>query len=230
MKQSHSIDARNGLIGKIHVAKKKLALQDDSYRAILLRVGGAESCKDMTVKQLEAVLEEFKRFGFKATAKRRAGPRKMADGAEVSKIRALWLDLYHLGELRDSSEEALAHFASRCTKVRALQWLTSAQVDIVIKALRGWLERIGYKHPTAETVIHLRDWRLRNRIDALDDELNYHAIAAKISLIHRQMAILDIPDVVEGITVGPEYTPAQYLDGAIESYGRAVRKKKEVTA
>lgn len=222
--------ATSGLIAKIHVAKKKLALQDDSYRAILLRVGGAESCKDMTVKQLEAVLEEFKRFGFKATAKRRAGPRKMADGAEVSKIRALWLDLYHLGELRDSSEEALAHFASRCTKVRALQWLTPAQVDIVIKALRGWLERIGYKHPTAETVIHLRDWRLRNHIDAFDDEINYHAIAAKVSLINRQKIILGIGDYVDDIPFIAENISAHSLDAAIESFGRALRKKKEVIA
>lgn len=142
--------ARKGLIAKIHVAKKQLALKDDHYRTFLMGATGKDSCGEMTLKELEHVLNGFKKLGFRTAAQpRRAGGRKMADGDQARKIRALWLSLYHLGEIEDPTEEALGEFARRMSGVHALQWAGTAEADKIIKALRGWLDRVGYYHPTA---------------------------------------------------------------------------------
>lgn len=62
------IDKKRTLIAKIHIAKKDLGLDDGSYRDVLERVTGKNSSKNMTVNELEAVINEFKRYGWKSKA------------------------------------------------------------------------------------------------------------------------------------------------------------------
>lgn len=130
-------------MAKIHIAKKQLALPDDTYRAVLKRVTGRDSSADMNIDQLEAVHNEFVRLGFKAKATSPTGSRKQATSPQAKKIRALWLVLRDASELKDASEDALVAFVSKTTGINDMQWLTSAHGDKVIKALRGWIERVG---------------------------------------------------------------------------------------
>ena len=58
---------RYGLIQKIKVAQKQLALDDDNYRAVLRRITGKSSCKDCDLLQLQRVIAEFERLGFQPT-------------------------------------------------------------------------------------------------------------------------------------------------------------------
>ncbi len=146
---------RRGLMAKIHIAKKQLGLNDVRYRSLLEAVTGKDSCSLMSDDELEHVLEAFKKQGFKTHHKPKKTSQKtsripMAQDSHSKKIRALWLNLYNLGAIQDPSEEKLTAFAKRMTQVSALHWLDSAQADIVIKALRGWLERVGYAFPDAE--------------------------------------------------------------------------------
>ncbi len=134
-------DRRRLLISKIHVARAQLALDETCYRAILRRVTKKDSAAAMNGAELHAVLEEFKRLGFSGRPAR-AGKRKMAGQPQAKKIRALWLVLYEKGALRDSSEEALAAFVARTCEVDDLHWITPLEADRVIRALRGWIERL----------------------------------------------------------------------------------------
>ena len=59
---------RNQQLGRIHAAKKVLALDDETYRSLLQRVTGLRSSADMTPAQRNDVLREFARLGFKAEA------------------------------------------------------------------------------------------------------------------------------------------------------------------
>jgi phage gp16-like protein len=54
---------------KIHIAKKDLAMDDATYRALLLRVTGKTSSKDCSPRERQLLLEEFARLGFKVKAK-----------------------------------------------------------------------------------------------------------------------------------------------------------------
>ncbi len=137
---------RNAVIGKIHIAKKEMAVEDGSYRALLLRVTGKDSTKTMSQPELEAVVEEFKRLGFKPKNPRKAGARKMADNPQARMIRAIWLDLRDMNALTDSSERALAKFCERTCGKSDLHFLSPKDANQVINALRGWLERIEKKN------------------------------------------------------------------------------------
>lgn len=56
--------ARRAMIAKIKIAQKELGMDDDTYRAVLMRAAGRKSCTQMSDGQLEAVLREMQRLGF----------------------------------------------------------------------------------------------------------------------------------------------------------------------
>lgn len=131
---------RQRLIRLIHVAKRELVLDDDSYRAILQRIGKKASAADLTVPELEKVLEHMKRSGFKVRSKK--GDRPQASDDQSKMIRGLWLELAGMEVVRNSSEAALGAFVKRMTKVDTLQWLSTEQASQVIEHLKEWRERV----------------------------------------------------------------------------------------
>ncbi|ARU23630.1 hypothetical protein RSSE_c3247 [Ralstonia solanacearum] len=130
---------RQQLIRLIHVAKRELAMAEDTYRSILLQVGKKASAADLSVPELEKVLEHLKQCGFKVRSNK--STRGQADDSQSRMIRGLWLELAQRGIVKNASEEALAAFAKRMTGVEALQWLSSAQASRVIEQLKKWRNR-----------------------------------------------------------------------------------------
>ena len=136
-------DQRQRLVRLIHVAKRDLKMDDDVYRAILLKIGKTESSSNMTIPELERTLEHMKRCGFKVRSKGNSGTssRPLAIDAESRKIRALWLFLHELGIVKNPSEKALAAYVKRMTKVDDLHWLNGDQTLIMIETLKKWAMR-----------------------------------------------------------------------------------------
>jgi phage gp16-like protein len=137
-------------LAKIHIGKKDLGLDDDTYRDILREAGRVESSADLDYRGRMAVLERFKELGWRPKCRARAPgtgdrgkrlSRPLADDPQSKKIRALWLDLHAAGKVRDSSERALASYCKRMTGRDALQWLSTGEASRVIEALKQWLER-----------------------------------------------------------------------------------------
>lgn len=56
---------RKGLIASIHIAKKDLGLDDETYRELLFNVTGKVSSAKCSVKQLCAMLGELRKKGWK---------------------------------------------------------------------------------------------------------------------------------------------------------------------
>lgn len=55
---------RSTLITLIHLARRQLQLDDETYRAVLGKVCRTKtSCRDMTIPELVRVLEAFKKKG-----------------------------------------------------------------------------------------------------------------------------------------------------------------------
>ena len=140
---------RQRLIRLIHVAKRDLSMDDDTYRAILLRIGKKASSADLTIPELEKVLEHLKRSGFKVRSKSKSAPkpaqakpsRPLAQDLESKKIRALWLFLHELGAVKNPSEEALAAYVKRIAGVDALQWISGVQAERLIESMKKWAMR-----------------------------------------------------------------------------------------
>jgi len=127
--------ARRAMIAKLHIARKELALAEESYRAILLRVAGKSSASECTDEQLDAVLAEFKRLGWKPKTKR---PRSGVP--HVRKIYALWAEMRPL--LTDGGDAALRSFVKRQTGMDSPEWLDAPQANKVIEGLKAWGARL----------------------------------------------------------------------------------------
>lgn len=183
-------DLRLNAIKLVHIAKRDLALEIESYRAILHRVTGKTTAADLSLEELDKVVAEFKRLGWQPQRKgaASAGSRPMAHDALSRKIRALWLSLWQLGELTDPSEEALAAFVKRTAGTEALQWLDPNTADQVIKALRGWCERVGFKQPDASAMRYLN--RARKAAGLAEEGYGFVAKAALIEAQWRRLAAL----------------------------------------
>lgn len=116
----------------IHVAKSQLGLDDDAYRAILVRVTGKASSRGLDTAGRAKLLKEFERLGFKKRAAAKPSPKPV-----VRKVFALWGELARKGIVRDGSRRALRAFVARVTKVEDPEWLEPKQAIQVIEALKA---------------------------------------------------------------------------------------------
>ena len=128
------------MLAKVHVAKKQLGLDDDSYRAIVTRITGHDSAGKASTGDLERLLAEFTRLGFKAAPAISAKP-------WVRKVYAIWRELAPL--LDDATDATLAAFVARQTHsdrnpqgISKPEWLDAKEATKVIQGLEGWLARV----------------------------------------------------------------------------------------
>lgn len=126
----------------IHIAKSQLNLDDDTYRHLLLNITKKTSTKDMTVWELEKILNHLKSKGFKVKSSKKTG-KITATKPVHKKIRSLWLELADAGEIKNRSEKAINSYVKRITGVEVMDWITQKQAMVVIESLKSWLERVA---------------------------------------------------------------------------------------
>ena len=134
--------ARKGAIAKIHIARSQLGMGEDAYRDMLERVTGARTAGGLTMPQIEAVLKEMRRLGFRPAPARRP----MSAKAQIRMIHAVWKDLQPY--LQDGSESALRAFVQRQTRspkhpsgISAPEFLGPVEANKVLEGLKAWLAR-----------------------------------------------------------------------------------------
>jgi hypothetical protein len=125
-------------LAKIHVARKQLALEEDSYRAILERTTGKSSAAAMSEAERGRVLAEFERLGFRAQPGRKGRP------PHVKKIYALWGELQSRGAVVSGPRgaAALRAFVRRQTGASAPEFLPPDKAASVTEALKSWIDRV----------------------------------------------------------------------------------------
>lgn len=129
---------RRGLLGKVHIAKKQMEMDDEAYRAILAGRFGVESSADLSVSDLEKLVLHFKKLGWReaAPAKRRAsGSPARATEAQIAAIKSRWTRF-----ARNPSWEACEAWLLNFAKVRRVEWLTREQASKAIHALDKMVE------------------------------------------------------------------------------------------
>jgi hypothetical protein len=130
-------------IAAIHVAKKMLDLDDDTYRAKLERITGKSSAKDMTEAERQQVLTVFRNEGFTPyPTNRRADGHKKLSGKYAKKLQALWIAAWNLGIVRDRDDKALIAFVKRQTGIDHTRFLVyHDDAKRAIEALKIWTRR-----------------------------------------------------------------------------------------
>jgi len=143
------------LLKIVQVGRRELGLDEEDYRALLESVTGARSAKGLSAAKLDAVITAMKGLGFKVkggakVAGRRSPPSSAkVQAPEVRKVRAIWITMYNDGFVRDGSEDALGSYIKRMTAnanggagISRPEWLTSAQAERVLEALKKWHIRL----------------------------------------------------------------------------------------
>lgn len=122
---------------KIHVARRQLNMDDADYRALLQRAAGVVSSADIRQSgQLDAVMAEFRRLGFKDKPSARHGrvPNTLDREPQMQKIEALLADM----KLSWGYAEAIARQQNPVApgvRIERLEWVPTAKLKGVITAL-----------------------------------------------------------------------------------------------
>ncbi|MGX8941136.1 gp16 family protein [Symbiopectobacterium sp. Eva_TO] len=140
---------RATLIKLIHVARRELQLDEETYRAALMKVcADKTSCREMTVPELVRVLHAFQQKGFKVCSK--PVLRGVKPASLVAKILAIWQTMHRQGFVQSGDEAALNAWITRTTArengglgVAQLAWLNqdSALAVKVLESLKRWHRR-----------------------------------------------------------------------------------------
>lgn len=117
-------------LAKIHIAKAQLGMDDDTYRALLARVAGVRSAKDLGPRQIDHVLVELQRLGWKPKSnrqgRRRQKCRKTANRAAQN---------HRAPGQRPSPLELRRPHARRMFQVERVEWLDDSQLYRLMQAL-----------------------------------------------------------------------------------------------
>lgn len=132
---------RNAELAQIHIAKSQLGWSDEEYRDILWTVSRVRSAKDLDWSGRKKLLDHMKRCGWKPAAPRKAGTTKAVAHGQPGLVRSLWDELHAAGKVRDPSDKALGAWLKRNGWPERVEWLSGAQINRAIEALKKWLDR-----------------------------------------------------------------------------------------
>lgn len=112
----------------VHVAKNKTGMSDEDYREMLAARYNVESSKNLTLAQLDDLLEHFGKLGFSNRSKKRYTKPAESKKRLVAKIKAIQGDV----GLNDTYVDAMAR---RMFKVDSWTWCEPAQMHKLVAAL-----------------------------------------------------------------------------------------------
>ncbi|TIX59156.1 MAG: regulatory protein GemA [Mesorhizobium sp.] len=122
-------------IAAIHVANKQLGLDEDTARDLYHRVTGKRSLRQMNDRELQLIVTEQRRQGFKPAEKRLQGP-------FAKKLQALWIAAWNLGIVRERHDAALLSFVKRQTGIEHTRFLLDGDdAAKAVDALKAWMTR-----------------------------------------------------------------------------------------
>lgn len=133
---------RRGLLALVHLARKQLALDEDTYRLALEQVTGKSSAAELSDGELGRVVDHFRTKGWAPKPKGKSAPRpRPSDNRHVRKVWAIWGEMCKAGTVRNPTRAALRAFVERMTGVTDPEWLSPAQANVVVEGLKAWRER-----------------------------------------------------------------------------------------
>lgn len=115
----------------LKAAQTQLNMCQEDYVAMLIRVTGKHSSTLLGKAEINDVLNEFKRLGFKSTSMR---------DKYIRYISYLWIQLGEAGILDNPSKAAMHSFCQRTCK-QGVYKADIKQLNAIIESLKAWCER-----------------------------------------------------------------------------------------
>lgn len=191
-------------LAKIHVLKAKAGLDDEDYRAMLERLTGKRSAKNMTPREHLTVIAHLEG----GSAVTDFGGRRKLDGRFAKKLQALWIAGWNLGVVHNRDDKALLAFVKRQTGLEHTRFLADAgDAARAIEALKGWLAR--------EAGV---DWGKRG---GANDDVN-SVLLAQFTML-RQRDLNAPPTLAATYQLAPieglnAYAAAIFMDGPLKAH------------
>lgn len=131
--------ARTTQLAQIHLGKKQLGLDEETYRAMLFTVTGKRSAGELDIAGRQRVIAHMisrgAKLGFTGKAGRNLSPQE-------KKLHALWWRAHKSGAVQDASERALRRWVARqANGVEDASWLNPHQLSGLIEALKSMIAR-----------------------------------------------------------------------------------------
>lgn len=118
--------SRRALTAQVHIAKKDLAMDDDTYRSMLRERYGVESSGALSFPNLMHLVAHFEKLGW--VPKRKPSPRK-----DIGRIcKRIWAQCYSLGRPVPDYGDAIAKQMFGIDKV---VWCNAEQLRAITTAL-----------------------------------------------------------------------------------------------
>lgn len=199
-------------IAAIHVAKKQLGLDDETYRAVLLRITGKNSAGQMSPAEQSAVVQEFRRQGFNPDKRGLQGP-------FAKKLQALWIAAWNLGIVRDRRDAAMLMFVKRQTNIDHTRFLLDAEdAAKAIDALKAWMAREAHV-----------DWSIGSHVAAFERMPGYKIAVAQWDIL---VTLVDMrPATFTSFVEDRAFNPiprmtAREWAGIMNTLGERIRKAR----
>ncbi len=139
MKPTSAEALRKSELAMIHVAKKTLALADDEYRSLLLAVTGKSSAADLDWRGRKALIDHFKKIGFKVVAKNAGRSKPAVAGPRQRYIGKIAAQLTTAGRPWAYADA----MAKRICNIDRIDWCEPADLLKIIAALTYDARRHG---------------------------------------------------------------------------------------
>lgn len=123
-------------LAMIQAARRQLGLTEDDYRGLLLRIGGAESARDLSADGFTRLISAFEVLGFHRTKTPPHIRRGMATPAQIALVESMWKDW-----CGSESGEGLRQWLERSYRISAPRFMTGDHAAMAINGLRQMLRR-----------------------------------------------------------------------------------------
>lgn len=156
-KAAQTNDQRRRDLARIHIAKKDMVLDDETYRSIIRNIGKVKSgsSADLSPTGRGRVLQYFKEQGWRPRSKRNVTKKRttdteiLASDGEVKLIRSIWIQMADAGVVHERSEPGLRRWVLAATR-------------------RYHPDGVGYSAPeflpdwvAQRTIEHMKQWARR---------------------------------------------------------------------
>lgn len=130
---------RNKCIAAIHAAKRDLGMDDDTYRTMLATETGKRSAKDLSISEMNKVLDRCRKAGAKLKPRKQVAqhpgrPHNLETSMQLRKVEALLAELGTPWSYADG-------IARQQTGIAKVAWVNPRQLRAVIAALTVELEK-----------------------------------------------------------------------------------------
>lgn len=126
-RQNHN--QRNGLLAKIHIAKKELGLDDQTYQGLLFHEFGVRSAAGLSIGQMERLVGIFNAWGWQSS--------------RDAQIKALQARALEIADRLENGRKRLGGLVIKICRVDRLEWCQDpAKLGRLLAAL-GKIERGG---------------------------------------------------------------------------------------